>query len=132
MRTLCRSAAYFSSMTASQKEATASHSSRPGPWHEPGPDALDEDPAVSFPCRALLDCEVHRVLETVRTVVTPGRHLRTYSIFPKTTVSGEDLRHAVNEGAVTPPEPLFKEVPTMVACPNPVPLSSTGVRLTGF
>ena len=47
----------------------------------------------------------------VRTMVTPGRLLTTDAVQvpPETTVSGEDLRHAVREGAVTPPEPLLKE-----------------------
>ncbi|PZC74852.1 hypothetical protein B5X24_HaOG207116 [Helicoverpa armigera] len=65
----------------------------------------------SFPRRPLLDCVALRALESVRTVVTPGRLLTTDSmqVPPETTVSGEDLRHAVREGAVTPPEPLLKE-----------------------
>ena len=73
--------------------------------------SLDEDPAVPLPCGAHLDCVVHRVLGAVRTMVTPGRLLTTDAVQvpPETTVSGEDLRHAVREGAVTPPEPLLKE-----------------------
>ncbi|PZC81710.1 hypothetical protein B5X24_HaOG212154 [Helicoverpa armigera] len=73
--------------------------------------SLDEDPAVPLPCGAHLDCVVHRVLGAVRTMVTPGHLLTTDAVQvpPETTVSSEDLRHAVREGAVTLPEPLLKE-----------------------
>jgi hypothetical protein len=67
-------------------------------------DRLYEDTAVLCPSGADLHRMLHRVLWAILAVVTPGRLLPPDDVQepPETSVSGEDLRQAEGEDAVTP------------------------------
>ena len=115
---LSRPAASFTSITASQKAATASHSvslrsmaeTNAGRERSP-PIARREDTSVLCPSWAVLHRMLYCVLRAIFAVVTPRRFLLSHQpqVPPETSVSGEDLRHAIGQDAVTSLQPLLKE-----------------------